>query len=203
MRILAEILAVFSLVGFLAVVDSFGGGIENGLIGSSSSSQEAAARLIAYSKKDLPQCYNDLSGPHFTLVKAVGAIENASQSGIEEYFETALLWISKTTGIPPVDFSYGPMQIRPSTIKKWISNVPNENWAIAALLLDKCSNIQIGQQLIAEIGKSIGQCEEQDCTTKILQIYNGQKEPTISSLIYHEIVQEMIGFHTSSKQSVH
>lgn len=203
MRILAEILAAFSLVGFLAVVDSLGSGIKNGLIGSSTSSREAAERLIAYSEEYLPPCYADVSGPHSMLVKAIGAIENASQSGAEEYFETALLWIAKNTGTPPIDFSYGPMQIRPSTIKKWISNVPNKNWAVASLLLDKCSNIKIGQQLIAEISKSVGKCEGRVCTTRILEKYNGQKEPTVSSLIYLEIVQEMVALQTLANQSAH
>jgi hypothetical protein len=195
MKIWLELTALLLFASIIVLVDIVREEPAYGLNQSSSvrlTKEEFSVAILANARRKLPPCFDQLSGRYSALTKAIAAVEFGSRSSIEQAIEEVALRLSILTGTEPIDLSYGAMQLRPSTIRKWVN--PNiDARLMSRQLIDECGNMAMGQELLAKMARSIEAHKEKsfDETVWLIRTFNGQKTITVNNFVYLQLASSI------------
>jgi len=166
----------------------------------------AAAHMLE--SAPLPDCPASGSLETQTAAQALFTIEKVATSRTEHAVEWTLAWLSGILGVPAPDLSYGPGQIRPSTLleiaaTKDLPQAQRDMLRNAALqplqLFDECRALSLAELMIRHqhaAPASEDALMPRSQLTRIARNWNGQKEAGnadafIAGLRYQRLVYEV------------
>jgi hypothetical protein len=132
------------------------------------------------------------------LLTALSGVESFARSGLERLVEAAMLRAAMLLHVNPPDLSYGPLQIRLSTMRKIL---PDRD-ADPLLLLETCSARRIARSIIEhEVGVPLGQGSTltRPQVLAAAAVFNGQSTTPsgsnaagiVASRVYQEVVYHL------------
>lgn len=142
---------------------------------------KAASLFLDFSNNGLPACYGLLKGPYSKLTKAVVSIEYGSQTYFEDKIEQVLLLVAVKFSFAVPNLSFGPAQIRTSTMRRYLPNY--EPFLIAK---DECLNIFAAQTILIKMSGAHHFCNQQNVEQLFatLRDYNGQSRHSLENHYY-------------------
>jgi hypothetical protein len=156
----------------------------------------AARRLLELFPPDGTVCAaENLSRDGAAILTALEAVEGFSTSPAERTAETVVAFSARLLSVEPPNLSYGPLQIRPSAVRRATNVSPKIN-----SLMDACAARSIARQIIErKLNLSLG-LETSLTRSQVLAIaalHNGQRPPErnaehkLANRVYLEIVYHL------------
>jgi hypothetical protein len=177
----------------------------NGLIGRLDENPVSAAAELSAQTRD-EQCNGRDLGEIALLARALFAVERAATSHTEHLLEYAISTIFAAIRVAPPDFSYGPGQIKPSTLRQAAATLPpaeSHQFQRAAdhpaELFDYCHALDLAAQLIRDQLTVEPNTDGLLARTQIMRIakeWNGQRnigeaDALIAAARYQRLVYEI------------
>ncbi len=159
---------------------------------------EAARLIVTQSPKGASPCRGEAtSRDGAALLTALAWVEGFAHSPIERWLEGLMLGAADRLKIDPPDLSYGPLQIRVSTMRKAMHGGAYD----PSLLLQTCAARRVARLIIEqELGVSLGPGSTltRPQVLAAAAAYNGQSARTrqsaihrIASRVYQETVYHL------------
>jgi hypothetical protein len=156
----------------------------------------AARRLLELFPPDSTVCAaENLSRDGAAILTALEAVESFSTSPAERTAETLVAFSAGLLSVEPPDMSYGPLQIRPSSVNR-ATNVSPE----ITSLMDTCAARSITRQVIERklnLSLGLGASLTRSQVLAIAALHNGQRhlernaEHKLANRVYLEIVYHL------------
>ncbi len=170
----------------------------------------AAKRLLETFPPDGAVCAaENISRDSAALLSALEAVEGFATSPVERTAETVIATATRFLRFEPPDLSYGPLQIRPSSVLRATNASPR-----IATLLDRCAARATARQVIErefDLSLGSGASLTRSEVFAIAALHNGQRhaersvEHKLANHVYREIVYHLfqeLRFSVRPRQSV-